>query len=241
MTITIPTALEAQLEAYNPWTTFLVVDVETTGLVHTNEDGTPGPDRVVELAAALFENGRHTETFVQRINPERPIPPEVSAIHGVSDADVVGAPLFPESWAKLCELAQRAPMALAYNEPFDRPCCRAEVRRANLPQPPLALRWPWIDPLPFVWKADRYIKGKGRHKLTAACERRGVTLERAHSADADAIAAGQLWVSMEREVRSMVGGPFSISALLRVQHALAEERERDFQAWLARQPKRPAA
>lgn len=228
-------------ETYNPWTTFLVVDVETTGLEHTLADGSPGPDRVVELAGVLFENGQPTETFVSRVNPERPIPPEASAIHGVSDADVVSAPLFPEAWAKLCELAVRVPMTLAYNAAFDRPCCRAELQRTSLPAPPLSLRWPWLDPLPFVWKRDRYVRGAGRHKLGAACARRGVKLERAHSADADAVAAGLLWCAMERDIRSLVGGPFSVNALIRIQTALADERERDFQAWLAKQPKREKA
>lgn len=235
-----PTDFSKLPEAWNPWTSFLVIDVETTGLNHTLEDGSPGPDRVVELAAVLFENGKPIETYVSRINPERPIPPEATAIHGVTDEIAATSPLFPEAWAKVCELALRAPMTIAYNAIFDRPCIRAEVKRANLPAPPLSLRWPWIDPLPFVWKADRYVKGKGRHKLIAACERRGVKLERAHSADADAIAAGLLWCSMERDIRSLVGGPFSVTALLNVQSVLADERERDFQAWLAKQPKKPA-
>lgn len=228
-------------DRWNPWTSFLALDVETTGLDHTLQDGQPGPDRVVEIAAVLFENGRPTETFLSRVNPERPIPPEVSKLHGVWDADVADAPLFPAAWERVCELATKAPMTLAYNQPFDRPCCRSEVKRANLPAPPLSLRWPWLDPLPFVWKVDRYIKGSGRHRLTAACERRGVQLERAHSADADAVAAGLLWCSMERDVRSLVGGAFSVNALLRVQSALAEERERDFQAWLSRQKQQQGA
>lgn len=225
---------------YNPWTTFLALDVETTGLEHTLEDGTPGPDRVVEIAAVLFENGAPTETYLTRVNPERPIPPEAAALHGVSDADVVGAPLFPEAWARVCELARRVPMTLAYNAVFDRPCCRSEVKRANLPAPPLSLRWPWLDPLPFVWKLDRFVRGAGRHKLETTCQRRGVKLERAHSADADAVAAGLLWCSMERDIRSLVGGPFSVAALLRIQADLAAAREADFQAWIAKQPPRPA-
>lgn len=85
------------------------------------------------------------------------------------------------------------------------------------------------------------MKGTGRHKLTATCERRGIALVNAHAASDDAIAAGMLWLQLEREVRVIVHEPATHVAVLRVQGALAEKQEVDFQRWLARQPPKPEA
>lgn len=54
-------------------TTFVAFDIETTGL-------TPVMDRIIELGAVKFLNGKTVDTFQKLINPEVPIPTEVSAI-----------------------------------------------------------------------------------------------------------------------------------------------------------------
>lgn len=69
-------------------TTFAVVDAETTGK-------NPATDAVVSIAVARV--GPHPWTIWSTlVNPLRPIPPESTAIHGIRDEDVVGAPTFDE-------------------------------------------------------------------------------------------------------------------------------------------------
>ena len=64
-------------------------DLETTGINISK-------DRIVEISIhKVFPDGKEeTKTWV--VNPEMPIPAEVTAIHGISDADVVGKPTFKE-------------------------------------------------------------------------------------------------------------------------------------------------
>ena len=63
------------------------IDLETTG-TDVRED------RIVEVAVLTVYPGGKTVPFVQRVNPGRPIPAGASAVHGITDADVAGAPTF---------------------------------------------------------------------------------------------------------------------------------------------------
>ncbi|GAA0786782.1 3'-5' exonuclease [Marinobacterium sediminicola] len=66
----------------------VVFDTETTGL-----DLRRG-DRIISLAACRILNGRllADDVFDQRVNPQRAIPPESTAIHGLKDEDVAQSP-----------------------------------------------------------------------------------------------------------------------------------------------------
>ena len=64
-------------------------DLETTGTNMLT-------DRIVEISVVkLFPDGTR-EVKTRRINPEMHIPEEASAIHGIYDDDVRGAPTFPD-------------------------------------------------------------------------------------------------------------------------------------------------
>ncbi len=91
--------------------TFVVVDTETTGL-------NPRTDRVVELAYVVVRGGkvvRHRSTFV---HPERTIPPEATAVHGIRDEDVAGAPPLRELEPEL-QRALKDAVLVAHNARFD--------------------------------------------------------------------------------------------------------------------------
>jgi DNA polymerase III epsilon subunit family exonuclease len=92
--------------------TFAVLDVETTGL-------DPTAHTVVEVACLVIRgNGEELESFSTLVNPGRPIPAEVAAIHGITDADVAEAPRFAEIAPKLRGLCENA-VVVAHNARFD--------------------------------------------------------------------------------------------------------------------------
>jgi DNA polymerase-3 subunit epsilon len=64
---------------------FVAIDVETTGL-------DPERDAIVSVAAVPFEEGRPAPGYDTLVNPDRPIPPASTRIHGITDEMVRDAP-----------------------------------------------------------------------------------------------------------------------------------------------------
>ena len=109
------------------------VDLEATGIW-------PGHDRIVQIAtASIFPDGS-VSTRSSLVNPERSIPPAVTAIHGIADAAVASAPTFaqlaPTVAARLsdCDLT-------GYNVArFDRRLLAAEFGRVGVADPTTGAR-----------------------------------------------------------------------------------------------------
>lgn len=100
-------------------------DLETTGV-------DPATDRIVEMGFIKLHPDGTREAKERRINPERPIPPATTAIHGISDADVADCPTFRQvarslyTWIEGCDLA-------GYNSnKFDVPMIVEEFLRAGV-------------------------------------------------------------------------------------------------------------
>jgi len=70
----------------NPLDRHVVVDLETTGLSPRHGH------RVIEIGAVAVENGAIAEEFSTLIDAGVPIPPEVQAIHGITDEMLEGQP-----------------------------------------------------------------------------------------------------------------------------------------------------
>lgn len=72
------------------------------------------------------------EWMSTRINPEMPIPPKATAIHGITDADVTDAPKFREIAKKLIAFLEGTDLA-GYNAiKFDIPVLAEEFLRINM-------------------------------------------------------------------------------------------------------------
>jgi DNA polymerase-3 subunit epsilon len=101
------------------------IDIETTGLNVSS-------DRIVELSILKITPDRKEVWMSTRVNPEMPIPAKSTAIHGISDADVVDAPLFRELAKKLTAFLEGCDLA-GYNAiKFDIPLLAEEFLRANI-------------------------------------------------------------------------------------------------------------
>lgn len=101
------------------------IDLETTGINVTN-------DRIVELSVLKISPNGKEEWMSTRVNPEMPIPPKTTAIHGIRDEDVVNAPLFREIARNLTAFLEGCDLA-GYNAiKFDIPVLAEEFLRANI-------------------------------------------------------------------------------------------------------------
>ncbi len=106
----------------------VLFDTETTGL-----DPLTG-DRVIEFAGLELVNDLPTGAFFHRvIDPQRDIPADASRIHGMTNADVAGKPLFADIAQELLEFLGDAPL-IAHNAAFDFGFLDAEFLRAGLPK-----------------------------------------------------------------------------------------------------------
>lgn len=102
------------------------LDLETTGLNRSE-------DRVVELALLiLYPDGRIVDK-VRRFNPEMPIPPEASAVHGITDGDVAGEAPFKSRARSLAELLEGCDLAGFNIRGFDLHILIEEFRRSEIP------------------------------------------------------------------------------------------------------------
>lgn len=92
--------------------TFVIFDVETTGL--SPENG----DRIVEIAALRFKNFQVEERFETLINPERPIAIEAYLVNGISELMVAQAPRMRDIMDRLLTFIADAYL-VAHNLKFD--------------------------------------------------------------------------------------------------------------------------
>ncbi len=122
---------------------FTFIDVETTGL-------SPRSARVCEVAAISFRGSERVGTIAELINPGVPIPPVVSAIHGITDDMVRGRPSFGDVAPRLLAAVEGS-VIVAHNSGFDLGFFNMEFERLGLKFPEL----PVVDTLDIArrhWK-----------------------------------------------------------------------------------------
>lgn len=100
-------------------------DLETTGVQIAS-------DRIVEISILkVFPNG-NKESLTLRVNPEIPIPPATTAIHGISDEMVAGEPTFKELAPRIYAMIKDADLAGFNSNRFDIPLLAEELLRAEI-------------------------------------------------------------------------------------------------------------
>ncbi|MFO0692963.1 MAG: 3'-5' exonuclease [Polyangiales bacterium] len=206
----------------------LVFDTESTGV-------DVATDRVVELAAVYFVDGKFEDKRQMLVNPERPIPKEATEVHGIGDAEVRGKPAFRDIADRFAmhldgrALSGEPPLLVGYNAiAYDVPLLNAEFARAGHPARIDASHV--VDPMITVRWHLRHLRSR---KLGDVCERFGVKLANAHRAWADAQATGELLFALVAE--GLV--PEEPEAMLEEQERLVPLLERefeDFSYWLYR-------
>lgn len=155
-------------------------DTETTGV-------RPDKDRIVEIAAYDPVQNRRFEKFV---NPGCPIPPEVTAIHHITNEMVASAPSFAQIGAEFIQFCEGDVILIAHNnDNFDFHFLRFEFERHALQMP----SWKFLDSLKW---ARRYRPDLPRHTLQFLREIYGITANNAHRALDDVIVLYQIFHSL---------------------------------------------
>ena len=101
-----------------------VFDLETTGVQVAK-------DRIVEISILKVNPDASRESKTWLVNPGMPIPPETSAIHGITDEKVKDAPTFKEIASKVMDMIAGTDLGGFNSNRFDVPLLAEELLRAG--------------------------------------------------------------------------------------------------------------
>lgn len=100
-------------------------DLETTGV-------NVAKDKIVEISILkVFPNG-NKESKTWLVNPERPIPAETTAVHGITDEKVANEPTFKELSSSIYEMIKGCDLGGFNSNRFDIPLLAEELLRADI-------------------------------------------------------------------------------------------------------------
>lgn len=161
---------------------YAVVDTETTGGSHWFGD------RITEVAAVVVRNGEIAEVFETLVNPERSIPPFITALTNITWDMVRDKPTFEGVAADLLRVLE-GNIFVAHNANFDWKFLANEISRATGHQ----LRG---RKLCTVKIARKVLPQLSRRSLDHIARYYGVTIQNRHRAGGDAIATAKCLVRM---------------------------------------------
>lgn len=167
-------------------------DIETTGV-------DPEHDRIVTAAVSVVGGGQPAEHRSWLVDPGIDIPADATSVHGITTERAqaegrISDEAIEEIAAALAEELRNGVPIVAFNARFDLTVLDRETHRYGLR--PLLDRVGGpngmlvVDPRILDKQFDRFRRGK--RTLGAVCEHYRVTLDDAHAANADAIAAARV-------------------------------------------------
>jgi DNA polymerase-3 subunit epsilon len=163
----------------------IVFDTETTGL------NPAGGDRMVEIGCVeMFnrvETGRHFHAY---FNPERLMPSDAEAVHGLTTIFLSDKPLFVEKVEELLEFIEDSPL-VAHNASFDFGFLNFELERCG--RPPVCM-----SRMRDTLQLARTKHPGAKHSLDALCVRFGIDRSQRvkHGALLDAQLLAQVYVEL---------------------------------------------
>lgn len=187
----------------------IFLDTETTGL--SPRFG----DRVVEIALARFRGGVMENYFDSLVNPGRRIPPDVSRIHGITDAQVRDAPTFAELARQLLTELSGA-VIVAHNAPFDLGFVHNEFSLAGRERPDNLV----VDTLTLL-RAHFTFRS---NSLPRIAQDLGIPNKNAHRALNDALTTHEVFTYILRELGPRAA---TLGDLLSLQGGTIEWRQRN--------------
>ena len=211
-------------------------DVESTG---------PDPETALIVSACVVHvdgaGAMPPEAETWLIDPGCEIPPEATAVHGITterarEQGEMPGPAVNDIGGAVMRAVWSGVPVVAYNAPYDFTVLDRETRRHDLEPFGDAFskaHGTVIDPYVLDKHLDPYRKGS--RSLGSACEHYGVRIDGAHDAAHDAIAAARVaWKIAARYPRIAA---MSLEELHDLQVKAKAEQARSFQEYLRRQGK----
>jgi DNA polymerase III epsilon subunit-like protein len=109
----------------NAFADFTAIDIETTGRDTLTA-------QVIEIAAVRVRGGKVVDEYSTLVRPSIAIEPGATATHGISEAEVAGAPRFAEIWEKLRAFCGKDVLVAHNGNQFDFPIIRRMAAELGL-------------------------------------------------------------------------------------------------------------
>ena len=169
--------------------TFIVFDVETTGLSKQR-------DRLTEIGAVRIVNGEITDTFNTFVNPLIPIPEKITKLTGITDDMVANAPVEDAAVRAFFDFCGDAPL-VAHNASFDTGFLSEACKRCDIPY-----HYTSLDTVPFC---RSMYKGLKNYKLDTVAEHLKLPKFNHHRACDDARALADIFLHLLKDAQETLG------------------------------------
>ncbi|MFA6866702.1 MAG: exonuclease domain-containing protein [Clostridia bacterium] len=166
--------------------TYVVFDLETTGLDTTN-------DKIIEIGAVKVVKGRITETFECLINPECPIPIGASNVNHITDEMVEDCHTLEEILPDFYKFSRGAILVGHNAINFDIPMLTNHAFK---------LRYDFDNAYMDSMVLANKVFGKSRMSLAVLAKTLNVSLEGAHRAINDTVATAKIFVKLMNIIKA---------------------------------------
>lgn len=163
--------------------TFVAFDTETTGL-------SPENNRIIEIGAVKFNSEGICGSYNTLVNPQQPIPPEISTLTSITDSMVKSERKISEILPEFIDFAGDS-ILVGHNIQFDIRFLNAECLRHGFK----TVKNDAIDTLMFSRWAFPELR---KYKQTAMAEYFSLEIKEAHRAYDDAFVCGNLFLHLIR-------------------------------------------
>ncbi|MBZ0263619.1 3'-5' exoribonuclease [bacterium] len=174
---------------------FVSIDLETTGL-------DPKKCRILEFGAVRYEDGKETERFSELVAITESVPPEITQITGITDADLIGKKSLKQLFRPFVDFVGSSPV-VGQNVRFDIGFIEGELDRLSLNERP-----PWRPGMIYDTKhlASIFYPTLSGFGLSNLCRELEINLENHHRAVHDASATAEVFLGLLERVRRIPAG-----------------------------------
>ena len=166
---------------------FIALDLETTGTL-------PYVDRIVEVAAVLFKEGKVIKTFQTLVQPGVEISPEVTRINGITNEMVDSKPFIQDILEPFALFCSDYPI-VAHNASFDFQFLRSSIEKYKT-KAPLGII---LDTYSLAKKA---LPGLNSYRLASLVQHFKITHGTLHRAEQDAKCCGILFQHLLKKLKT---------------------------------------
>ena len=176
---------------------FVVIDLETTGLI-------PTEDKIIEIGAVRFTDGEESDVFTTLVNPGIPIPDFITKLTGITDDDVKSSPTIDKVKDQLLAFVGDSPL-IGHQVNFDISFLEYLQRQKtgdfqNWDNENHRFKYVKNLRMDTLFLSRIFLPFLPKFKLSAVAAYFSIDLENAHRAVEDARATGKIFLELTERV-----------------------------------------